>query len=144
MKLTISIKKIPKSLTAIDQKKLNKAVKAGGLRYLEMIHEWIGQGKAFKPRTGNLQQSINIRFEPFKTIISANIKYAPYVEFGTKEHIILPRSRQALKIPTQAGFIFRKSAMHPGTKPKPYFFADMQNRRREVTKAMAGVLWDDT
>lgn len=144
MRLTIKIKKIPKSLTAIDQKKLNKAVKAGGLRYLEMIHEWISQGKAFKPRTGNLQQSINIRFEPFKAIISANIKYAPYVELGTKEHIILPKNRKALKIPTQTGFIFRKSAKHPGTKPKPYFFADLRNRRREVVKAMSEVLWDDT
>ncbi len=143
MRLTINIKKIPKSLTTIDQKKLDKAVKAGGLRYLEMIHEWITQGKSFKPRTGNLQQSINIRFEPLKAIISANIKYAPYVEFGTKEHIILPKNRQALKIPTQTGYIFRKSAKHPGTKPRPYFFADLRNRKLQVVKAIAVVLLDD-
>ncbi|MEM3426729.1 MAG: HK97 gp10 family phage protein [Nitrososphaerales archaeon] len=106
-----------------------------------MIHDWIDSKKAFTPRTGNLQQSIQIRFDSNKAVISANASYASYVEFGTKPHLILPKNRQALKIPTRDGFIFIKKVRHPGSKPYPYFFADFENRKREVAKAfMEGLL----
>lgn len=140
MQVEVKLKKVPQIKTNPA-----RAIKAAGLRYLEMVHEYINAKKAFTPRTGHLQRSIQIRFEPLKAIISANAEYAAYVEFGTKPHMILPKNRRALKIPKQQGFIFVKKVMHPGSKPYPYFFAEFEKRKDEVKKVfMAELLGSET
>jgi hypothetical protein len=76
--------------------------------------------------------------------IISQADYAKYVEFGTKPHAILPKRRKALKIPTPEGYIFRKRVSHPGSKPYPFFFANLQDRARKVAvefmKALEGVI----
>jgi hypothetical protein len=44
--------------------------------------------------------------------------YAPYVEFGTKPHVILPKDKKALSWPGAAHPVARVN--HPGTKPNDF------------------------
>ena len=44
--------------------------------------------------------------------------YAAFVEEGTKPHVILPKSKQALYWPSAAHPV--KKVNHPGTAPNPY------------------------
>jgi len=117
---------------------VSRAVKAAAERYTEMIHDWIDQGRAFTPRTGILQGSISWRPDgEDKAVVFAEAEYAPFVEFGTKPHRIKAKYRRALKIPVEGpeGFLFRKAAQHPGSRPYPFFFVDQAHREREATEA---------
>jgi hypothetical protein len=113
--------------------------------YTRDIHDWIDTGRAFTPRTGNLQRSITWYMNTDTSArIIAQADYAKYVEFGAKPHAILPKRRKALKIPTPDGYIFRKKVSHPGSKPYPFFFANLQDRAKKVAiefmKALEGVI----
>ncbi len=113
--------------------------------YTKEIHDWIDTGRAFTPRTGNLQRSITWYMSTENSArIIAQADYAKYVEFGTKPHAILPKRRRALKIPKPEGYIFRKKVIHPGSKPYPFFFANLQDRAKKVAvefmKALEGVI----
>jgi hypothetical protein len=146
MKIELKIKKLPQILqqNAVE-KSLRRAIMIAAEMYVRDVHDWIDAGRAFKPRTGNLQRSITwyMATENSARII-AQADYAKWVEFGTKPHAILPKRRKALKIPTPEGYIFRKKVSHPGSKPYPFFFANLQNRARRVAiefmKALEGVI----
>ena len=115
------------------KKAAKKAIKAAGSEYYKQIHDDIDRGFSFKPRTGNLQQSITIRYEELKAIIGAHKEYAPYVEFGTRPHKIKPKRRNFLKIPTSDGFIFVKEVNHPGSAPYPFMFLNKEKRIKQAT-----------
>lgn len=108
--------------------------------YYKFIHDDIDSGKAFTPRTGNLQQSIQIRVEKDKAVISTNQDYAAFVEFGTKQHMIKAKNRKALSIPTDDGFIFVKSVIHPGSKPYPFMFLNFEERLKRATEEARNML----
>lgn len=94
----------------------------------------IAEQKRLVPRrTGNLGRSIGIGSVTdtvVETVATAN--YAAFVEFGTKAHEIVPRTKKALRFAlggaaTLAGrpragasVIFAKRVKHPGTKAKPF------------------------
>jgi len=61
------------------------AEKAAAEAYTLAIHEWIRSGRAFTPRTGFLESSINWRFDSStrKAVVYANTPYAAHVELGT-------------------------------------------------------------
>ncbi len=146
MRVELKIKKLPQILQQdAVEKSLRRAIMIAAETYVRDIHDWIDSGRAFTPRTGNLQRSITwyMNTETSARII-AQADYAKYVEFGTKPHIILPKRRKALKIPTPEGYIFRKKVSHPGSKPYPFFFANLQDRARRVAvefmKALEGVI----
>jgi len=146
MRLELKIKKLPQILQAnVVEKSLRRAVMIAAETYVRDVHDWIDTGRAFKPRTGNLQRSITwyMATENSARII-AQADYAKYVELGTKPHAILPKRRKALKIPTPEGYIFRKKVNHPGSKPHPFFFANLQERAKRVavefTRALEGVI----
>jgi hypothetical protein len=134
MKIELKIKKLPQILQAnAIEKSLRRAIMIAAETYVKDIHDWIDAGRAFKPRTGNLQRSITWYMATDTSArIIAQADYAKYVEFGTKPHAILPKRRKALKIPTPEGYIFRKKVSHPGSKPYPFFFANLQDRSRRV------------
>jgi hypothetical protein len=62
---------------------------------------------------------------PDAAIVAAKT-YAPPVEFGSVPHEIHARRgwvRHALRFPSRdGGWVFRQSVNHPGTKPQPFFF----------------------
>ena len=70
-------------------------------------------------RTGALQRSVLVENMGDSAAVSANEKYAIYVEKGTDPHVIVPVKKKAL---------FWKGALHPvamvnhpGTKANPFF-----------------------
>jgi len=146
MKIELKIKKLPQILQAnAVEKSLRRAVMIAAEAYVKDIHGWIDAGRAFKPRTGNLQRSITWYMPTQNSArIISQADYARFVEFGTKPHVILPKRRKALKIPTPEGYIFRKKVSHPGSKPYPFFFANLQDRAKKVAiefmKALEGVI----
>ena len=75
-------------------------------------------------KTGQLKGSLSIRVDSDRVIIGPNESVAPYagyVEFGTKPHIIRPKSPSGVLVFTMNGRkVFAKSVHHPGTKPEPY------------------------
>lgn len=84
------------------------AEKAAAASWTFDVRDWIHSGRAFTPRTGYLENSINWRFDPSarKAIVYANAPYAGFVESGTR------RSR-----------------------PYPYLRADLERRKARMVEA---------
>lgn len=78
------------------------------------------------------------RKTPHGSLVSA-VKYAPYVEFGTRPHMIQVRKAKVL-----AGYLlkpgskkygwmyFGKKVHHPGTKANPFFYPVAERVYKEV------------
>ena len=105
--------------------------------YHEAIRDWIDAGRSFKPRSGQLEQSIDWIPVRDGAEVYAQAEYAPYVEFGTRAHVIRPRQgRKALRWTTPDGqSVIRRAVRHPGTRPLPFFFADREARSRSMLEA---------
>lgn len=72
-------------------------------------------------RTGLLRSSIEKGgFGDFLYVSMGNPRayYAPYVEYGTRLHMIYPRRAQALRFEVRGKTVFAKYVRHPGTKPQ--------------------------
>lgn len=110
-------------------------------------------------RTGNLLQSF--RFKTGRLIASwfPTAHYAPYVELGTRPHVILPMRARALafSIGGQAGYVTSKSGReyyrskpgtmifatrvnHPGTQPKPFMQKIVSKSERDINKLFGQAL----
>ena len=79
-------------------------------------------------KTGNLKTSIHADTLPDGAYCSAgggnglkDVRYAPYVEYGTAPHDILPVKARALSWVAPGGRVFAMLVHHPGTAPHPYF-----------------------
>ena len=134
----------------VEAKRLNKAViraahragMKGAETYFEAMHDYIDAGKAFTPRTGNLQQSLGLRPEgKAGALIYAQSEVADFLEHGTDgPYAIRPRKRRALAIPTEGGYFFCRAAVHPGIRKGKFnfFFADYDQRQGLVLEAVQG------
>lgn len=128
----------------VDQRNAHAVVNAAAESFVDDTLDWIKAGKGFTPRTGQLEQSINWR--PAGNGIAevfAQAEYAPYVEYGTSPHVIEPKpGRGGLKIPVSGGggYIIRRKVNHPGSKPHPFFFADLDNRKQHMQERALSVL----
>src|SRR5882757_9825725 len=69
-------------------------------------------------RTGFLTQSFRSELTTGLLRWFPTASYAPYVEFGTKPHVIVPKDKKALYWPGAAHPVM--SVNHPGTKPNPF------------------------
>ena len=115
------------------KKAAQKAIKAAGKEYYKQVQDDIDAGNSFTPRTGNLQDSITFRYRNFQSIIGAHKEYAPYVEYGTRPHKIRAKNARFLTIPTDDGFLFVKEVNHPGSKPYPFMFLNLEKRLKQAT-----------
>ena len=123
-----------------------KALSAGltefTLSLFRSVHRVIDEGRAFTPRTGHLQQSIRVDLSNVnegKAEIVADASYAPFVEFGTKPHVIKPKRRQTLRWATEEGYIFAKLVRHPGSKPYPFFRKAIEEYLSEAEESFTEV-----
>lgn len=94
----------------------------------------IREQKQLVPRkTGNLGRSIGLgSITPTTVITKAGANYAAFVEFGTREHDIVPKRAKVLRwaakgaarlsgAPRAGGaVVFARRVHHPGTRAKPY------------------------
>lgn len=72
----------------------------------------------FKDRTGELRKSIDrVPNGEWGWKLRATAKHAVFVERGTKPHRIEARNARALRFVQHGAIRFRRSVMHPGTKP---------------------------
>ncbi|NJA04164.1 HK97 gp10 family phage protein [Methylococcaceae bacterium WWC4] len=137
-----------------DESNAQLVVNAAAERFVLDTLEWISAGHAFTSRTGQLEQSIN--WHPAGdggAVIYASAEYAGWVEEGTEPHVIRPKDgRKGLKIPTGGnaspvgpqlaggGYVIVKQVNHPGSRPFPFFFADLDNRQAHMQQAGLSVL----
>ncbi|WP_427500801.1 hypothetical protein ACQE3E_15670 [Methylomonas sp. MED-D] len=143
--ISVDFGNTPSVLAALaDESNAQLVVNAAAERYVLDTLEWISAGHAFTSRTGQLEQSIN--WHPASdggAMIYASAEYAGWVEDGTEPHVIRPKDgRKGLKIPVAGGqgYVIVKQVNHPGSRPFPYFFADLDNRQAHMQQAGLSVL----
>lgn len=89
------------------------------------------QTTRFRDRTGMLRNSIRAGAftgslesgNQLATDVIAGgggVNYARFVHDGTRPHVIEPRLKKALRIPTGGGHVFAMKVNHPGTAPRPF------------------------
>jgi len=149
MAFDLDLGTVPSVLRALQDPALAaRAAKAMAQRYTSDIHDWIDAGRAFTPREGLLQGSVNWRPTPDGGEVYANADYARFVEQGTGVHagrgpwVIGPSAgRRGLRFPAAGGgFIVRRAVTHPGGRAFPFFFADGEARGRRMQAAARSVL----
>ncbi|WP_457567889.1 HK97 gp10 family phage protein [Desulfurobacterium sp.] len=126
--------------TGAGRRALSAGLTEFTLSLFRSVHFSIDEGKAFTPRTGHLQQSIHPDFSRVnegRAEIVAGVSYAPFVEFGTRPHLIRPRRRKSLRWATEEGYIFAKLVRHPGSRPYPFFRTAIEEGLEEAKKDFA-------
>ena len=76
----------------------------------------------------------NIGFDGKNKVI-ANADYSADLEYGTKPHVIQPKTAKALHFQSDGEDVFTKKVNHPGTKPNPV----MRNAAHKVQKQVGGI-----
>ena len=144
LSIKLDLGKAPSVLAALaDQRLAQAVVNAAAESYVDDTLDYIKAGKAFASRTGQLEQSINwLPSGNGSAEVYANATYAPYVEYGTPPHTILPKAgRKGLKIRVLgSGYIIRRKVNHPGSKPYPFFFTDLYNRQQHMQQRGLSVI----
>jgi hypothetical protein len=153
--ISLDLGDVPSVLAAIaSDSTVTRMVYVAAETYNDEIHATIRSGHSFKTQTGQLEQSIGwMPIGNNSAEVYANAKHAPFVELGTKPHLIIPKNRKALKIYMSGfsddfmgpmgnglGFWLRKSVKHPGFRPFPYFYRDMPQREEKMKQKMLSVL----
>ena len=80
----------------------------------------------------------NIGFDGKNSVI-ANADYSAALEYGTKPHVIEPKTAKALHFKSDGEDVFAKRVKHPGTKP----LAIMRNAALKVQKQVGGMFYDN-
>ena len=80
----------------------------------------------------------NIGFDGRNKVI-ANASYSADIEYGTKPHVIEPKTAKALHFKSAGKDVFTKRVNHPGTKP----LAIMRNAAHKVQKQVGGMFYDN-
>jgi len=166
IRFEIDLGRIPSVLQALaDPALVDKAVNAAAESFNDDIHDWIDSGRAFTSHGGGagLEGAINwrpaghgvaevyVRDQSFQRYnekldyryASNPAGYAAAVEYGSGPHVIRPRpGRKGIKIPVTggAGYIVRREVNHPGSRPYPYMFADLDNRKERMIARVLSVL----
>lgn len=83
-----------------------------------------------------LKSSVRIR------VGSKEAFYAPWLEYGTRPHVIRPKKRGTKKALTIEGGIFAR-ARHPGIQPRPFLRRSMDETRRRVVEIAARSIRED-
>ena len=71
-------------------------------------------------RTGKLRGSIRIERhgDEYHVVAGSRLAYyAPFVEFGTRPHIIRPRRARVLRFEVRGKLIYARIVHHPGSRP---------------------------
>ncbi len=92
----------------------------------------------FKSKNGQLERSVTVRQTgpaQVEVFLDRNVAlYGPFVHEGTRAHKILPVRRKALRYSSGDGFAFRRSVMHPGTKPDRFLY-DAADAKKSAIQA---------
>lgn len=96
--------------------------------------------------TGRLRASI--RLERRRTLllrtqwtVGSDVYYAPFVNDGTRPHIIRPRRASVLRFQVGGQTVYARVVHHPGTKPNPFLdraLADVARSRGYSLRTVGG------
>lgn len=111
----------------LDRAALSRTIRGASRRELETAaRQVLNRAKVLAPvDTGRLRASIRIEARRTATlrskfVIGSDVFYAPYVNDGTRPHIIRPRTKQALRFRVGGRTVFAKVVHHPGTRARPF------------------------
>lgn len=96
-------------------------------------------------KTGALQQSIEVGYEPNKATIGPHVTYGVYQEFGTGErgefptgpYTIKPKSGKYLVFRVNGKVVRAKMVRHPGIKAHPYMRPALEQALGEMADDLA-------
>lgn len=122
----------------LDRAALSRTIRGASRNELdESARRVLNRAKVLAPvDTGRLRASIRIesrRTFTLRTVytIGSDVFYAPYVNDGTRPHLIRPKTKQALKFTIGGRTVFAKVVHHPGTRANPF----LDRALREVAAA---------
>jgi HK97 gp10 family phage protein len=90
-------------------------------------------------KTGFLKTSINYGKNEKNVFVRAEAKYAPYLEYGTKPHIIKAKNKSVL-YNVHTNTFFGKEVKHPGTKAQPFFYKNAEIEIKLMTNRIINEL----
>ena len=123
---------------AIFQKRLCQAIKASTIE----VQDEAQTNHRFISRTGQLERSIDVKFNDNSGIVyidSQSAPHGPFVHDGTMAHDIFPKNKKALRWAPQGGgaFQFARVVHHPGTKSDPFLFNALKNKKDDIRNIFA-------
>lgn len=139
--INISITGLESTLQALHQtpEKAQLAVK----KLAQRIYDLTERGADKHTKTGALFRSVYIRSTgDGGWVIGHDSQIAPYASFvhwGTRPHVIKPKTKKALRWVGKGGFIFAKGVKHPGYKGDPWLIRAKDQGLKEFQKII-----DDT
>ena len=88
----------------------------------EVADSALSHARALTPvRSGRLRGSLRIEAhggtELHVVMGGSRAPYAPYVEYGTRPHVIRPRRAEALRFEIEGDMVYARLVHHPGTRP---------------------------
>ena len=114
------------NLSSKSEDKIKGVLKSSAFNIETKAKKNINSNKSVK--TGHLIRSVSTDVKGLEaTIHTSNLKYAPMVEFGTKAHIIRPKSKKALYWKGASRPV--KQVSHPGSKAKPYLIPAFEDEK---------------
>lgn len=80
--------------------------------------------------TGNMRSKHRLTMRARRTFvegrITVNTRYARLVHNGTRQHVIVPRKKKALRFTHNGKTVIVRRVYHPGTKARPWLFAALE------------------
>ena len=123
---------------AIFKKRIRQAIKASTIE----VQDEAQTNHRFISRTGQLERSIDVKFNENSGIVyidSQSAPHGPFVHQGTGAHTIFPKNKKALRWAPQGGgaFHFAKVVHHPGTKSDPFLYNALRNKQDDIRNIFA-------
>lgn len=123
---------------AIFQKRIRQAIKASTIE----VQDEAQTNHRFISRTGQLERSIDVKFNENSGIVyidSQSAPHGPFVHEGTAPHDIFPKNKKALRWVPQGGgaFQFARVVHHKGTKADPFLFNALKSKKDDIRNIFA-------
>lgn len=93
-------------------------------RLAAAVHDDVKDMIGLHTKTGAIEQSLRWIKRDDEHVIYNDLQraeHALFVHWGTKPHVIKPKTKKSLRWPLPSGFAFAKKVNHPGYKGDPYF-----------------------
>ena len=98
------------------------------------VQEEVQKFDGFKNVNDNSYKS-NVKYYPESKQVIAGAAHSAVLEYGSKPHVIEPKTAKALHFKSDGQDVFTKRVNHPGTKP----LAIMRNAALKVQKQVGGI-----
>lgn len=141
IKIDVDLSAIYKAIGQIGEYEVEKLKRVKDVVNETALNVQNGAKKRSPVDTGNLRSRIVIEpVTPNEMVLRVGtyVKYAAAVEFGTRPHVIRPKTKKALFWKGAAHPV--KSVNHPGTRAQPFLFPAWEEERPKFIKAIGEAL----